>query len=464
MPRLSMWRQQHSNDYKFQDRRASEIYTIGGTDVFVHRYVGPHANSQVQSVTLSSSATQGDTTLTLPNVSQYEIGMTVSGVGFASNTFVRQVNSIANTITISNGISTNLDSGSPVSVFWNNPTKPNYLNESEKNIQDLLFLENRDRKYDPDVYVLRGIYQVSDNDFDLQQFGIFLSADTIMISFHLNDTVARLGRKLMSGDVIELPHLKDYYPLDADIPAVLKRYYVVQDVTLESQGFSLTWYPHTIRAKCTPLVDSQEYKDILNYIESGAIDGNGNPIMIGQIMSTFNKLNEINDAIIQQAEVDVPKSGYSTENLYKQPLREDGFPGDPVGTRVDSTNISVDSTTIQSDSQNNTRDVDIPGYLVGDGKAPSGWQVIHSQEFPIDSYVGQYVLRTDYTPNRLFRFDGRRWIKVEDNVRSTLGSDPLNSTQLDNFINERGTYTDSQGNQQSVQQALSKILKPGADN
>jgi len=462
MPRLSMWRERHSNDYRFQDRRASEIYTIGGTDVFVHKIVGTY--SQIQSVTISNAATQGDTVLTLPNVANYEIGMTVSGVGFAANTVVRQVNSVANTITITSGISTNLDAGSPVSVFWNTPDRPNYLNESERNIQDLLFLENRDRKYDSDVYVLRGIYQVSDNDFDLQQFGIFLSADTILVSFHLNDTVSKLGRKLMSGDVIELPHLKDYYPLDTDIPAALKRYYVVQEVTLEAQGFSLTWFPHTIRAKCTPLVDAQEYKDILNYIESGAFHANGDPIMVSEIQSTRNRLNEINDAIIQQAQVNVPQSGYSTENLYKQPLREDGFPGDPTGTTTDNTNVSVDSTITQVDSQNNTRSVDIPGYLVGDGKAPAGWPVTHSTSFPTDATTGDFVLRTDYVPNRLFRFDGRRWTKVEDAVRSTLGSDPTNSTQLDNFINERGTYRDSQGIEQPVQQALSKILKPGADN
>lgn len=462
MPRLSMWRDRHSNDYRFFDRRISEEYTIGGTDVFVHKYVGTH--SQNQAVGLSNAVSSGDTVLTFGNVSSYEIGMTVTGSGFAANTVVRQVNSIANTITISSGVTTNLDADHPVIVFWNTPTKPQYLNESAQNIQDLLFLENRDRKYEQDVYVLRGIYQVSDNDFDLQQFGIFLSADTIMISFHLNDTVGRLGRKLMSGDVIELPHLKDFYPLDLSIPAVLKRYYVIQEITLESAGFSQTWYPHTVRAKCTPLVDSQEYKDILNYISSGAVDSDGNPIPISQIMSTFNKLNEINDAIIQQAEIDVPESGYSTENLYKQPLRDDGFPGDPVGTRTDNTNLTIDSTSISVDSQNTTRTTDIPGYLVGDGLAPSGWPVTHSQEFPTNATTGDYVLRTDYTPNRLFRFDGRRWVKVEDAVRSPLGSNTLNTTQLDNFINERGTYTDPQGNEQPVQQALSKILKPGADN
>jgi hypothetical protein len=66
------------------------------------------------------------------------------------------------------------------------------------------------------VYNLRGIYQVSDNDFDLSQFGIQLANDTIFIVFHLNRMVEYLGRRLMIGDVLELEHLKDYYPLDLD--------------------------------------------------------------------------------------------------------------------------------------------------------------------------------------------------------------------------------------------------------
>ena len=58
--------------------------------------------------------------------------------------------------------------------------QPTYDAVKETNIQDLLFLENRDRKYDPDVYSMRGIYNVQDIDFDLSQFGLFLSNDTLM--------------------------------------------------------------------------------------------------------------------------------------------------------------------------------------------------------------------------------------------------------------------------------------------
>ncbi|RYE15187.1 MAG: hypothetical protein EOP45_18740, partial [Sphingobacteriaceae bacterium] len=51
-------------------------------------------------------------------------------------------------------------------------------------IQDVLLLENRDRKYDPNVYELRGTYNVQDNDLDLKQFGAFFNTDSLFIEFH----------------------------------------------------------------------------------------------------------------------------------------------------------------------------------------------------------------------------------------------------------------------------------------
>ena len=93
----------------------------------------------------------------------------------------------------------------------------------ELTIQDVLFLENRDRKYDTDIYELRGVYNVGDQDFDLSQFGLFLQTGTIFMVFHLRDMVDTIGRKLMAGDVLELQHLKDYDALNEDLPAALKR-------------------------------------------------------------------------------------------------------------------------------------------------------------------------------------------------------------------------------------------------
>ena len=348
----------------------------------------------------------------------------------------------------------------PVNIYWTDATKPVYQNQSALNIQDLLFLENRDRKYDTSVYSLRGVYTVNDNDFDLSQFGIFLNADTILMTFHLNDTVAALGRKIMSGDVLELLHKKDYYPLNADIPAVLKRYYVVQDVTFAAEGFSQTWWPHLIRVKMTPLVDSQEYKDILNNI--GAGDSQDTPI--GQVISTLSKLNEINDAIIRQAEIDVPKSGTNIDPLYNLPLNPDGSPGDPTGQTADSLDLYVDSTVDYADTQATTPDSEIPSYLGGDGTAPDGWPVTAGTSFPSSPVVGDYVLRTDYVPNRLFRYNGTRWIKMEDNVRTSLTPGPNNQTQRSIFVNDTSTYTNTEGQTLPTRQSLSKALTPKADN
>ena len=119
------------------------------------------------------------------------------------------------------------------------PTQPQYSGDTlnERTIQDLLFLENRDRKYDDDVYVVRGIYNVQDADFNLSQFGMFLQNDTLFLTVHLNDIVERLGRKPMSGDVIEFPHMKEDYSLDESIPIALKRYYVVEDVNRARKDF-----------------------------------------------------------------------------------------------------------------------------------------------------------------------------------------------------------------------------------
>ena len=112
----------------------------------------------------------------------------------------------------------------------------------------------------------------------------------------------------MSGDVLELPHLKDFHPLDESLSGSLARYYVIQDAARSAEGFSPTWYPHLWRVKATPIVDGQEYRDIL-----GSKDDSSS---LKSLLSTYKKELEVNEAIIQQAESYVPKSGYDTTKYY----------------------------------------------------------------------------------------------------------------------------------------------------
>lgn len=366
MARLSLYRPTKGNDYKFFDRRISEMFTIGGTYVNLHKYLGP------ATATSSTDASQ-----------------------------------------------------------------PSYINQSEKNIQDLLFLENRDRKYDTQVHTLRGVYSVADVDFDLSQFGLFLANDTIFLSFHYNDMIGMLGRKIIPGDVIELPHLTDYHPLDDEIPTALKRYYVVQDASRASEGYSATWYNHIWRCKCTPLVDSQEYKSILGKVQQDAFDSTSNPI--GDLLSMYNKNLEAAVAVETQAVKEVPLSGYDTSSFYiPQP----------------------DATGKVSDKYNN---IAVVGYLTADGVAPNGAAITSAVSFPADAKDNDYVLRLDYFPHRLFKFVNKKWTKVEDALRTstTLGSE--NTSLKSSFVNNSTTIMPASGTAVISRQNLNDALRPIAD-
>jgi hypothetical protein len=390
MPRLSIYKPEKGNDYKFFDRNMNEMFQVGGTDVFLHKYIGI-----------------------------YDQGAENTKDGDAS------------------------------------PSQPHYSgsNLNERTIQDLLFLENRDRKYDKDVYVIRGIYNVQDTDFNLSQFGMFLQNDTLFLTVHLNDIVERLGRKPMSGDVIEFPHLKDEYSLDASIPIALKRFYVVEDVNRSAEGFSPTYWPHLLRLKLKTLVDSQEFRDIIGDATTAG--------SLASYMSTFNKEREINEAIINQAEVDAPKSGFNYKQFYVTPIDERG------NIRVDGVNDQ--GQTISSDKTINAV-IDSPAsshygfYYNGDGVPPNGHVAGAGTSFPTANVnKGDYFLRLDFLPNRLFRFDGVRWVKVEDAVRLTTTNNNSRSTYKTGFVNNATTSTIN-GLTVAQRQSLTDALKPKADN
>ena len=279
--------------------------------------------------------------------------------------------------------------------------------------------------------------------------------------FHINDMISTIGRKIMNGDVLELQHLKDYNPLNESIPIALKRYYVVSDCQNAAEGYSATWWPHLWRCKLNPLTDSQEYKDILGQLA----DPDANPTntsTIGDLTSLLSQYQKVNDVIIAEAEQNVRYSGYDTNHLYIKPVTTTNTPGDPDGVTADDTSVTSDSL-ITSDSGPLSPDTNIKGWLTGDGLAPNGLPVATGIAFPSSPQVGDYALRTDYLPNRLFRYDGRRWNKIEDNVRTSMTPGSDNHTQRSGFVNNPNTFTNNSGTH-NERQSLSQALKPKADN
>jgi hypothetical protein len=351
---------------------------------------------------------------------------------------------------------------------------------------------------------------VQDIDFNLSQFGLFLNNDTLYITFHYNDMIDTFGRKLMSGDVLEFPNLKDYNPLDTSLVKALPRYYVIQEANFAAEGFSQTWLPHLWRVQATPLVNAQEYKQILdkpfmppniwdpgNFYPQGETvqDGDNfyqasrpvppgtpitdttywtpiaNPATIADKDSTRPKDLAINDAILTQAYAEVPYSGYDTVKFYILPT-ENGQPASTLGggLTADNSVVTVDGTQpgegITPKGFGYTM-----GYLSG-GKdpetgyliPPNGLPVTPGVQFPPNPVAGDYALRLDYFPNRLFRYDGARWIKIEEDVRTDLDLAQGALTQRASFVNNPYTVpTTDLGNIPS-RQSLSEILKPLADN
>jgi len=380
MSKLRLWNRKKGNDYKFFDRTISEMFNVGGTEFMVHKYVG----------------------------------------------------------TVNQGGGTN-------------PTQPSYPGDAATNIQDMLLLENRDRVYDKNIYSLMGSYNVQDNDFDLSQFGLFLSGDTLFIQFHLNDMVDLVGRKLIAGDVLEVPHLRDDLVLDGEDDGISDTYaipklYKIEDASRSSEGFSPTWYPHIWRVKISPLSDSQEYRDLLerdigsfndgypSCFDGTDADDDGNlgdtGVSLSDLISTGPIEKEIADAIIAEAERDVPNRNLEHSQLWVSEHNEQG----------------------------------LPHLFMTDGEAPNGATLLGSgSEFPELPPDGSWFLRTDYSPDVLYKREGSSWIRTEVDWREKWTT--ANRTLLQ-FLNNRNTVDTADGPIDS-KVAVSKIVphrnKPGPD-
>ena len=155
----------------------------------------------------------------------------------------------------------------------------------------------------------------------------------------------------MSGDVIELPHLTDFSALDESVELSLKRYYVVQEGSRPSEGFSPSWWSHLWRIKCTPLVDAQEYNDILNVLQEDS-DGNTTDNTLRDLLSTYNKELEITNKVVAAAEAEVPESGYDTSQYYIVPTDPvTGAPLESKGVNADDSELNADNTDATADAR-----------------------------------------------------------------------------------------------------------------
>lgn len=368
MPRLSIWDSgKKGNDYNFIDKTISEYFGVGGTAVYIHAYIGP------QNGTTTEDTDNDIATYTPPSAT----GVTPSSSNITS-------------------------------------------------IQDILFLENRDRNYSTTVYELRGIYQIGEIGFDLRQFGSFVDSDQIFIEFHYNDMISAIGRKLMSGDVLELPHQRDQYLLNGG--QAINKFYVVDDASRASDGYSATWFPHIWRVQCSLMPATQEYQDILNAQAYNPL-GQSQGATIGNLISTFAAEAGITQLIWDQAVSQVPERYFETQQFWIVP-----------GSETAGEN---------------------PWVFAGDGIPPNGAALAgQGISYPDDPNTGDYFLRTDFVPPTLFQWTGSSWQIQEVDWRQTWS---VAHRLLESFLNNDAVTTNDDNSTAPEKSALSLAVTPKAD-
>ena len=332
------------------------------------------------------------------------------------------------------------------------PEDTNYTNELS--IQDIIVLENRNRKYDDAIVDLIGCYQLQDPGIDLSQFGAILNNDTVYVEFHMNDQVEKLGRRLMAGDVLEAVHLRDHLPLNQNADPIPK-YYVIQECTRPSSGYGTTWFPHIWRAKCNPIADTEEFRDILHNPDKktdtsmswqdafGIQNGTGegvddlsgiDPNEGAGAVSTLNKEVQLSKEISRAAAERVKERGFFIRHFYMRPA-----------------NMKVKDGLIN--------------WVMDDDNVPPNWTgdfIPCGKAFPQSPETGDYFIRTDYEPETLFLQQDGVWRIVQQDWRTEWV--PAGRI-LESYLHNNKIVVIGSGSDDTIQekQALSDIILPRAD-
>jgi len=127
---------------------------------------------------------------------------------------------------------------------------------------------------------------------------------------------------------------------------------------------------------------------------------------------------------------------------------------------ADETDIDMSTGKMKADrvTASPRGDGYLQGYLTADGIAPNGESYDFGTSFPAAPIEGSYHLRTDYLPNRLFRYDGRRWVHQEDDVKMTMTNLDSRKTSKMSFINNTNITTNKDGTTLNEKSALSQAL------
>lgn len=280
----------------------------------------------------------------------------------------------------------------------------NYIATDEYNIQDKVFLENRDRDYNEELIPIKGYYDLTDNMLEIITFGSEVPPLTLFLTVSFSGTVAALGRPLVIGDIMEIPSEAQY---SAKLQKVLK-WMEVTDVTWAIDGYTPGWRPTMLRIVAQPAFVSQETQDIFGDLGETLPDG------VGFVEG------EDGNSTISQDYFDVSKT---IEAEARDAVPERGAEGSSTIRAWEESEIKQSADqgidSLQKIGLNST------GLYVEDAMPPNNMSFTEDDAYPGNPVHGDYH-RLTYSglasdiPARLYRYSEPkgRWIYLETDLRA----------------------------------------------
>lgn len=289
-----------------------------------------------------------------------------------------------------------------------------YAATQVNNIQDKVFLENRDRDYDAEGLEIKGYYDLVDTATEMGKFGIELASQMIYINVSFARCVATLNRPLIIGDIIEIPSQAMY---SSELRRIEKWMEVI-DVAWSTEGFTPGWKPTLLRVIVVPAFASQETQDIFGDMATNFLDDLGT---VDQETGQDPKFQDYFDAgqtMLAEARDAVPEKGAEASSTIRQ--WETGELEIAAADVFDENGVLVQ----RGISHLNSIGLNPKGVYVEDAMPPNNAEYTQADAFPSSPTHGDYhrltydSVSTEVAP-RLYRYSETkgRWVYLETDRR-----------------------------------------------
>lgn len=288
----------------------------------------------------------------------------------------------------------------PLLGFYDNDGNyKDLVTENGVSIGDPVLNENNKRKYSHTTYELYMITNMNPPNFSWNYAGInILDTNVQEFSVHYNAMIAAIGRKIIVGDVIELPWQRDMDVLGKE--RAQSKFYVITESAREESGWGPNYHFYTWKLKAKPVMDSPEFSDLFNndnttggedgfYEDLGSINGGGG---MDKDASQDSQLQDQVDEILKEAEGEdgSEENGWETSGVSYRLYNEHH-----IMRKINDKYYITDGTQIK----NRPNIVGIDGIPA----EKTCEEIPYGENFPREMDEDNYFLRTDYMPPRLYK-------------------------------------------------------------